>query len=146
MQSSIVPPRVQLQPHLTAKELKHHYQQTQDCIEARRWHLLHLVAQQWTVKQAAESVGLNYDYAKEIIRRYNQDGEAGIKNRSQRGQPSPRSLLTPEQQQELQEALRHDPPEGGRWSGPKVARWIAAKTGKQVWNQRGWDYLQRLKS
>jgi hypothetical protein len=74
--------------------LKDRYQQAQDQIEARRWHLLYLVNQQWTVKRAAESVGLNYDYAKEIVRRYNQNGEAGIKNRSQRGKPSPRSLLT----------------------------------------------------
>ena len=141
-----MPLRVQLQPHLTPNALKRHYQQAQDHVEARRWHLLHLVAEQWTVKQAAQSVGLNYDYAKEIVRRYNQDGEAGIKNRSQLGKPSPRSLLTPAQQQELQQALDSAPPDGGDWSGPKVARWIAAKTGKQVWNQRGWDYLQRLKS
>lgn len=141
-----MPRRVQLLPHLTAKELKDRYQQAQDPIEARRWHLLYLVSQQWTAKQAAESVGLNYDYAKELIRRYNQNGEASIQNRSQRGKPSPRSLLTLAQQQELQQALCSAPPEGGRWTGPKVAHWIAAKTGKQVWNQRGWDYLQRLKS
>ena len=144
--SSIVPPRVQLKPHLTANEIKRFYQQAQDGVEARRWHLLHLVAQQWTVRQAAQLVGMNYDYAKAIVRRYNQEGPAGIKNRSQRGQPSPRSLLTPAQQQELKQALQEAPPDGGRWTGPKVAQWIAAKTGKQVWAQRGWDYLQRLKN
>lgn len=140
-----MPPRVQLKPHLTAREIKDLAQKTQDTIEARRWHLLHLVAQQWTVRQAAQRVGMNYDYAKEIIRRYNQDGLSGVKNRSVKGKTSPRSLLTPAQQQELKQALQVAPPDGGRWTGPKVARWIAAKTGKQVWAQRGWDYLQRLK-
>ncbi len=141
----IVPPRVQLKPHLTAKELKTHYQQAQDRIEARRWHLLHLVDQQCTIKQAAQRVGFNYDYAKEIIRRYNQEGPIGVKNRSQRGQLSPRSLLTLVQQQELQQELQKPPSEGGHWTGSKVARWIAAKTGKKVWSQRGWEYLQRLR-
>ena len=141
----IVPPRVQLKPHLTASEIKRLYQQAQDGVEARRWHLLHLVAQQWTVRQAAQCIGMNYDYAKAIIRRYNQDGPLGMRNRSQLGQPSPRSLLTLAQQQELKQALQEAPPDGGRWTGPKVARWIAAKTGKQIWAQRGWDYLQRLK-
>ncbi|PSB29429.1 helix-turn-helix domain-containing protein [Stenomitos frigidus] len=140
-----MPPRVQLKPHLTASEIKHLYRHAQDKIEARRWHLVHLVAQQWTVRQAAQLIGMNYDYAKEIIGRYNQQGPLGVKNRSQQGQPSPRSLLTPEQQQELKQALQAASPDGERWTGPKVARWIAAKTGKQVWAQRGWDYLQRLK-
>ena len=36
-------------------------------------------------------------------------------------------------------------PDGGDWTGPKVARWIAEKTGSaHVWPQRGWDYLKRL--
>jgi transposase len=142
----IVSPRVQLKPHLTVSEIKHFYQHTQDGVEARRWHLLHLVAQQCTVREAAHVIGINYDYAKAIIRRYNQEGPSGVKNRSQQGQPSPRSLLTPAQQQELKQALQEAPPDGGHWTGPKVARWIAAKTGKQVWAQRGWDYLQRLRN
>lgn len=139
-----MPPRAQLKPHLTASELKTHYQQAQDAVEARRWHLLYLVNQQQTIKQSAQIVGFNYDYAKEIVRRYNQEGTTGIKNRSQRGQPSPRSLLTPDQQAELKQILQDPPLEGGRWTGPKVAHWIAAKTGKQIWAQRGWEYLQRL--
>lgn len=139
-----MPPRARLNPYLTAKELDNHYRHTQDAVEARRWHLLSLVAQQQTIKQAAQTVGLNYDYAKEIVRRYNHEGPDGIRNRSQQGQPSPRSLLTLEQQRELQQALQSPPLDGGRWSGPKVAQWIAAKTGKQVWSQRGWDYLKRL--
>jgi len=54
-------------------------------------------------------------------------------------------LLTLAQQQELKEALQSPPPDGGAWSGPKVAEWIAQKTGRQhVWPQRGWDYLKRL--
>ncbi|MCC3466298.1 MAG: helix-turn-helix domain-containing protein, partial [Microcoleus sp. PH2017_06_SFM_O_A] len=53
--------------------------------------------------------------------------------------------LSPEQQEELRQALQGPAPDGGDWTGPKVARWIAEKTGSaHVWPQRGWDYLKRL--
>lgn len=141
-----MPPRAKLESHLTVEQLKQRYRQARDTTEARRWHLLSLVAQQWTIKQAAQIVGLNYDYAKEIVKRYNCEGPASLANRAKNRQSvTPRALLTPEQQQELQRVLQAPPPDGGSWSGPKVARWIAKKTGrKRVWPQRGWEYLKRL--
>ncbi len=140
-----MPPKAELQTHLTIDELKNRYRQAEDISEARRWQLLHLVAQDWTIKRAAQAVDLNYDYAKDIIRRYNHNGPDAVKNRQQRRQASARSLLTDEQQQELQQILQKPAPDGGDWSGPKVAQWIAEKTGRShVWPQRGWDYLKRL--
>lgn len=140
-----MPPKAALQTYLTPDELKNRYRQARDTSEARRWQLIHLVAQDWTIKQAAQAVDLNYDYAKEIIRKYNQNGPEAVKNRTQKRQGSPRSLLSRDQQQELKQALQFPPPDGGDWSGPKVAQWIAEKTGRShVWPQRGWDYLKRL--
>ena len=38
------------------------------------------------------------------------------------------------------------PADGGIWTGTKVARWIEKENGvEKVWNQRGWDYLKKLK-
>jgi transposase len=141
-----MPPKARLEPHLPLEELKIYYRQAQDIVEARRWQLLQLVAQDWTIKRAAEVVGLNYDYAKEIVKRYNAEGPTSVKNRSKdRQPPPPRSLLTVEQQEELQQILRSPAPDGGAWSGPKVARWIAEKTGRdRIWPQRGWEYLKRF--
>jgi transposase len=141
-----MPPKAHLELHLTLEELKHRYRQAQDTTEARRWHILQLVAQQWTIKQAAQIVGLNYDYAKEIVRRYNSEGPIAMKNRTKdRQPPTSKSLLTLEQQQELKQVLQGPAPDGGSWSGTKVAQWIAKKTGREwVWPQRGWDYLKRL--
>ena len=141
-----MPPKAHLELHLTLEELKRRYRQAQDTTEARRWHILQLVAQQWTIKQAAQIVGLNYDYAKEIVRRYNSEGPIAMKNRTKdRQPPTSKSLLTPEQQEELKQVLQGPAPDGGSWSGTKVAQWIAKKTGREwVWPQRGWDYLKRL--
>ncbi|MDX2229866.1 MAG: helix-turn-helix domain-containing protein [Leptolyngbyaceae cyanobacterium bins.349] len=141
-----MPPKAELKAYLTPDELKNRYRQARDTSEARRWQLIHLVAQNWTIKQAAQAVDLNYDYAKEIIRRYNQNGPDAMPLRSQKRQVSPRSLLSAEQQHELKHALQFPAPDGGDWSGPKVAQWIAEKTGRShVWPQRGWDYLKRLR-
>jgi transposase len=105
-----------------------------------------LISIGWTIKKASQAVGINYDYAKEILHNYNQHGIAGIKNkkRQPRGD-SKRAFLNIEKQQKLKKRLQTEPDDGGIWTGPKVARWIAQETGKeQVWPQRGWDYLKKL--
>jgi len=141
-----MPPKAHIEPHLTICELKNRYRKTQDPTESRRWHLLLLIARNWTIKYSAGIVGINYDYAKEILRRYNQEGPSSVRNRSGEHLPPPaKSLLTPEQQEELRQLLQGPAPDGKAWSGPKVAAWIAEKTGRDhVWPQRGWDYLKRL--
>lgn len=137
---------VHLAPHLSAAELAQRHRHAPDVVEARRWHLLRLVASAHTIKDAAATVGLNYDYARAVVRRYSQQGPDALRNRSHEKQPpTPRCLLTPEQQAELRAALADPAPDGGMWSGPKVARWIAQRTGQaQVYPQRGWVYLRRF--
>lgn len=141
-----MPPTARLIAYLTADELKANYLTADDRVEARRWHLLHLIATKCTIKQAAEIVCLNYDYAKDIVRKYNTDGPKAIKNlRKHRRKKQGRALLSLEQQQELRQLLKTPPPDGESWTGKKVAQWIALKTGRrQVWPQRGWEYLKRL--
>jgi len=53
-------------------------------------------------------------------------------------------ILSAEEQIELRCALLGAPPDGGAWTGGKVAHWMAAKTGRPVHRQRGWEYLRRL--
>jgi transposase len=142
-----MPPRVTLIPHLSLDRLRDRYRQSKEATEARRWHLLYLVAQGWTIAQAARVVELSYDYAKELVRRYNQLGPDAIDRRLNSRHRSSRSLLTDEQQAELARLLHKPAPDGGPWSGPKVAQWIAERTGRdRVWPQRGWEYLQRLQN
>ena len=53
-------------------------------------------------------------------------------------------ILSAAEQMELRTALQGVPPDGGAWTGGKVAQWMAAKTGRPVHRQRGWEYLRRL--
>ena len=112
------------------------------------WHLLWKISQGWSIKNSAIAVGVNYDYSKEIVKKYNNLGEKGVKNqknkqRQKSGGKKP--LLTQEQLKKLSQELESRPSDDGIWTGTKVARWLEKETGiKKVWNQRGWDYLKKL--
>ncbi len=138
--------KLQVEPHLSVDELKARYLHSRDPVESRRWHLLWLVSTGHTLTAAAPAVGLNYDYAREIVHTYNREGEAGVRNRRKdRRPPASQRLLSPEQLQELEHRLQQPPPDGGLWNGPKVAKVMAELLGvPKVWPQRGWDYLKYL--
>ena len=92
-------------------------------------------------------MGLNYDYAKDIVKGYNQQGERAIANRRRQPRELPsHALLNSEQLEELRCCLKQAAQDKGLWNGPKVADWIAKKTGREkVWSQRGWDYLKKCR-
>ncbi|WP_020473608.1 winged helix-turn-helix domain-containing protein, partial [Zavarzinella formosa] len=52
--------------------------------------------------------------------------------------------MSPEQQADLYAALQADPPDGGLWSGPKLARYVRDQWGIEVVPQTGWQWLVRL--
>ncbi|MGG6241880.1 winged helix-turn-helix domain-containing protein [Nodosilinea sp. AN01ver1] len=108
--------------------------------------MLWLVHTDTTLTDAAKAVGLNYDYARAVVKDYNRYGADGLRNRRKDQRPhQSRSLLNPEQLRALETRLQSPPDDDGVWSGPKVARVIAEVTGvPKVWPQRGWDYLKRL--
>jgi transposase len=141
-----MPRTIHLEPHHTADELKAHYRSSRDPVESRRWHLLWLVSQQMSLSDAAPVVGLNYEYARHVVKKYNRDGEAGLRNRRKNSRPyQNRRFLSAEQEAALAQRLESPPSDGGLWTGPKVAQEMARLTGRErVWPQRGWDYLNRL--
>jgi transposase len=136
--------RLALKPHLTGDELRARYRRQRDAKEGRRWHALWLVSRGYSAREAGEAVGLDASWVRAIIRRYNAEGPGGVVDghRARPGGPVPR--LDPGQQAALRAALAGDPPGGGLWSGPEVAAWIAAETGRPARPQLGWVYLRRL--
>src|SRR5215213_3316075 len=100
-----------------------------------------------SIREVARMVGYSQKWVREIAGRYEREGVEGLGDR-RHGNPGARqrALLDEEGQAELREALlKGSPPGGGMWSGPKVARWIEARTGAQkVHAQRGWEYLRKV--
>ena len=142
-----MPRQLHVEPHYSVSELKKRYRASREPVESRRWHLIWLVSDRHSLVSAAKVVGLNYDYARDIVRAYNARGPEGLRNRRKDSRPKRRSnaLLNPQQIESLKRRLQTPPEDGGMWSGPKVARQMAQMTGRdRVWPQRGWDYLKLL--
>ncbi len=100
-----------------------------------------------SIREVARMVGYSEKWVREIARRYESEGVEGLGDR-RHGNPgaTERALLDEEGQAELRAALEGSPPpDGGMWNGPKVALWIAERTGaqKKVHAQRGWEYLRK---
>src|SRR5215470_13147241 len=110
-----------LHPYVPAAELSQRARHAPTLVEARRWQLLALVADGKTTKDAAALVGLQEDYAGRVIRRYNREGPASLRDhRLELIAPQRPPLLTTEQQQELAAAIHGPAPHGGLWTGPDV--------------------------
>jgi hypothetical protein len=96
-----------------------------------------------TATQIAETTGFSRYWIGQIARRYNQQGPAGIVNRSPTHSHWAPLLLLPEQLAELATVIRGLAPEGDLWIGRTVAAWISSKLGRPVSVQLGWAYLVR---
>jgi transposase len=135
--------RIELKPHLTTKELHLRYRSCQKPQEKARWHALHLISKGVVAADAARRVGRANSWITKLARRYNQDGAAAI-TRKKSTKPSHRACLDAKLGKELDQALRLAAPDGGLWSGPKVAAWIVEKTGRATHRTTAWRALQKL--
>jgi|SRR5215213_1919473 len=139
------PLRITLAAHLSSAELYERYRQCRDKKESRRWHALWLFSTGRSISEVASLVGLHRNWVRTVIKRYNADGPAGVLDRHTQHPGGRRCYLTPVDEQALRQALAEPPAEGGAWSGPKVAAWIARTTGRtHVRSQLGWVYLRKL--
>lgn len=134
---------LELKPHLSEAELKARYEASREAKEARRWHALWLRAQGYSTTQVTEVLGLSGFAVRRLITRYNSTGPDAVAD-GRRLNPGRTPRLDQEQTARLLEALKGPPPQGGLWSGPKVAAWIQEQTGQKAPKQLGWSYLKRL--
>jgi transposase len=135
-----------LESHLTSDELAHRYKTATSARDARHWQLLWHVSLKNTIQNAASITALPYDSARNLIRKYNLHGPESIPDKRKTRSHTPREpLLDQTQRHKLFRALQAPHPDGGLWTGPKVAAWIQRETGrKRVRPQLGWMYLKRL--
>src|SRR4051794_33461254 len=54
-------------------------------------------------------------------------------------------VLRPDLLEKLKDRLREPPPDGGLWTSPKVAAWMASELGlARVAPQRGWEAMKAI--
>jgi transposase len=135
--------RMKLIDHLPIEALEQRYRQASDSVERSHWQIVWLVAHGRSRTEVAEITAYSPTWISTIVQRYNADGPAGLGDRRHHN-PGQTALLSPEQRAELADALEQPAPDGGLWTGPKVAQWMADKLGRRVHAPRGWEVLRAL--
>jgi transposase len=101
------------------------------------------LSQGHAAKFVAEVTGYSSVWVSKILWRYNDHGLAGLGD-GRLDNPGAAPLLDPAQVEELRDVVSEPPPDGGLWTGRKVACWITGRIGRTVSPQRGVEYLRRL--
>jgi transposase len=143
MYNVCMPKRLSIYPHLTLDALERRYRTAKDTVARSHWQMIWLLAQGNPSAQVAVVTGYTINWVRSIAQRYNQHGPEGLGDRRHRN-PGRLGLLSAAQRATLVAALEHPPPDGGVWTGPKAAAWMAAMLGHRVHAQRGWEMLRRL--
>lgn len=138
-----MPRRIVIAPHLAVADLEQRYRRAGDPVASRHWQIVWLLAQGWTGQRVAASTGYSTRWIGQLAQRYNAQGPAGLGDHRHHNPGSAR-VLSAGQEADLAAALEGPAPDGGMWSGPKVAAWIEATTGRAVSAHLGWVSLRRL--
>ena len=134
---------IPLAQHVSLDELERYYKSEPDGIKRSHFQIIWLLAQGHTAKFVASVTGYSPSWISTILWRYNDVGLEGLGD-GRMDNPGARSLLDARQQKQLDALLDAPPPDGGRWTGRKVAQVMAGMLGRLVAPQRGVAYLRRL--
>jgi len=129
-------------PHLDRAELRRRVRAS-PAADRLRWLAVRLVAEGRPATEVGALVGFSPEWVRALVHRYNAAGPAALGDR-RRGNPGGAGLLAPGQREALRGALAGPAPDGGLWTGRKVAAWMAAALGRPVAPQRGWEQLRGL--
>lgn len=127
--------------HLSNVELESRYEAAADPVGKSHFHALWLLSCGYEVDEVAEVLSFSQRWVRALIKRYNESGAEALGDQRVHNGTTP-TILTPEALAALKERIKSPPDDGGLWTGPKIARWLAQFHGlRSVHDQRGWDAL-----
>lgn len=129
---------------LTIDELGERFRAAKYVVERSHCQVIWLLAKGHSTAEVAEIVALTPRWVNKLARRYEAEGAAALGDRRRRNAGA-RPLLSAADLEALAERLKTPPDDGGIWTGPKVALWIAARRGLvHVHAPRGWEALKKI--
>jgi transposase len=137
--------RIPFVRHRTVNQIRATYRACRHPVEKARWHALWLSARTddpRTPAQVADVVGLSAVTVRAVLHRWNAQGPVGVADGRRSNGSEPR--LSARQRDALYAALQDRPPDGGVWTGPKVARYVRDRWGVAVGPVTGWRWLRAL--
>ncbi len=131
--------------HLAIEELEARYRTAQDATEARHVQAIWLLARGRDVLDVAAALAFAPRWVEELAARYDAHGPDALGDQRRRDDRAA-SALTEAVLAALPERPRAPPEDGGVWTGPKAAVWMARRLGvERVHPQRGWEALKRVR-
>jgi transposase len=130
--------------HLSVSALEEAYRSCRDVTAARHVQTIWLLAKGHEIAAVSAMVSYARRWVERLLARYNAQGPQALGDLRCRNGTSP-SVLKPDLLDKLKARLREPPPDGGLWTSPKVARWMAGELGlAEVLPQRGWEALKAI--
>ncbi len=130
--------------HLSVSALEQQYRSCTDVTAARHLQAIWLLAKGHPIAEVAATVSYAQRWVERLLARYNAQGLPALGDLRCRNGRSP-SVLKPDLLDKLKARLREPPSDGGLWTSPKVAAWMASELGlTRVAPQRGWEALQAI--
>ena len=130
--------------HLSVSALEQQYRSCTDVTAARHVQTIWLLSKGHTIAEVAATVSFARRWVERLLARYNAQGPQALGDLRRRNGTSP-SVLRPDLLEKLKDRLRAPPPDGGLWTSPKVAAWMASELGlAAVLPQRGWEALKAI--
>jgi len=131
--------------HLSVEALRERYVSSSNAREARHFQTIWLLAEGHTVAEVATMTAFGVRWIEQLAARYNTQGPEALGDLRRRNGSSA-SILKAELLEKLRERLQEPPDDGGVWTSPKVAAWMARELGlEKVGAQRGWEALKALR-
>lgn len=130
--------------HLSVHALRERYVSSSDVVIARHFQTIWLLAKGHTVAEVSRATSFGSRWIEQLAARYNAEGPDSLGDLRLRNGTSAR-ILKPELLDKLRVRLQESPSDGGQWTSPKIAAWMARELGlEKVCPQRGWEALKAL--
>ena len=130
-----------IKAHLSSVALEARYEAAADPVGKSHFHALWLLSCGYEVEEVAELLSFSPRWVRALIKRYNEGGPEALGDQRIHNGTEP-TILTPAALAALKQRIKTPPDDGGLWTVPKIARWLAKFHGFQsVHDQRGWDAL-----
>src|SRR3954447_5831782 len=130
--------------HLSVEDLEAGFRSERDPTAVRHFQVIWLLARGHTIADVAAVTSFVPRWIEQLLARYNAHGPDALGDLRRRNGGVP-SVLRPALLERLRTRLTQPPPDGGLWTSPKVAAWMAGELGLAgVLPQRGWEALKAI--
>jgi len=139
-----MPRKTKLEPHLSLEEINIRIRRSRETVTRQQLKVVKWVMQGMTQREVAEKIGYSAAWVHAIIRRYNVEGPAALRDH-RKDNPGRPYRLSAEVRAEMRDLVSQPPVQGGMWTGPLLVKWVRDRTNDyEIDNKRGWEWLRQL--